>query len=258
MIKKDLRALLPLWAACIATMIGGRLAGGEYLDFSIVGYLLGSAAIGAWSIGHEYAHRTLGTLLTLPVPRWRIWLWKLEVTAPLLLSLNMIALAIFPRSPHLRLGAATYYLPTLAGPLHRALADHGRPRRRRRRGLHEQHRRHPVCRGRLAWRAALRLHARSRRLPGQFPVVDAHRPVGLCRRAWMAPVLAPAGAGCFQHRCAPTSPSCSHGRPRAHRCSPSPWCADPEGTPPASTRVARRRHVCPAVRGRRRDTPVAA
>jgi len=115
MIKKDLRALLPLWAACIATMIGGRLAGGEYLDLSIVAYLLGSAAIGAWSIGHEYTHRTLGTLLTLPVPRWRIWLWKLEVTAPLLLSLNMLALVIFPRSPDLRFGAATYYLPTLAG-----------------------------------------------------------------------------------------------------------------------------------------------
>jgi len=51
----------------------------------------GMMALGAYSIGHEYVHRTAGLMLTLPVERRRIFLVKLTVAAAMVLALAAYA-----------------------------------------------------------------------------------------------------------------------------------------------------------------------
>jgi hypothetical protein len=117
MIAKELRALLPLFAASVATMVLASRLGREFVPMAVPAFLLGSAALGAWSIGHEYSHRTLGALLTLPVPRARIWTTKLAVTAPMLVALALVALWVFSGASQqsgVAVGMATYFLPTIA------------------------------------------------------------------------------------------------------------------------------------------------
>jgi hypothetical protein len=113
MIAKEFRALLPLWGACVAAMILGPAIGRQLAPIAVLAFFFGSAAIGAWSIGHEYSHRTLGMLLTLPTPRSRIWLSKLAVSGTMLVTISLLALYVFPRDARLPYGIATYFLPAL-------------------------------------------------------------------------------------------------------------------------------------------------
>ena len=114
MIAKEFRALLPLWAAAVATMILAKALGNDFGPLAVPAFVLGSAMLGAWGIGHEYSHRTLGGLLTLPVPRARIWMAKLAVVAPMLVVLALLALWIFPRGNRFPIGIPTYFLPAIA------------------------------------------------------------------------------------------------------------------------------------------------
>jgi len=95
---KEDSALLPLWLGSAATVwVGGH---DQFLfRFGFVAYLLGSAALGALSIGHEYTNRTLPFLLSTPVSRRRMFSMKAAVLIPMLLSLAWIAIVRRPAAP---------------------------------------------------------------------------------------------------------------------------------------------------------------
>lgn len=92
-ISKEVRALALPWLACLACMVipvvadAPRFLGG----LSVPAYFLGAAALGAFSIGHEYTDRTLSLLLTMPARRERLFAIKLGVLAAMLLPLWFVA-----------------------------------------------------------------------------------------------------------------------------------------------------------------------
>jgi len=91
-ITKEIRALLPLWSACLFVLTAGEVTGSAFVrDAGVLVYGLGSIALGALSIGHEYAHHTLGLLLSHPIHRRRILLTKLVVLAVMLAILTAVA-----------------------------------------------------------------------------------------------------------------------------------------------------------------------
>ena len=97
-LSKEIRALLPLWLGCV---VMAWLGGSDRFLFRVgfVAYLVGSAALGALSIGQEYTNRTLPLLLTVPISRRRIFLAKATVLLPMLIVLALIALIRLPAAP---------------------------------------------------------------------------------------------------------------------------------------------------------------
>ncbi|MGQ0733302.1 MAG: ABC transporter permease [Acidobacteriota bacterium] len=89
---KEIRALLPIWAASSAALATAVLWP-EHVPTTagLLAYLLGSAAIGTQSIGHEYTCGTLPMLLSQPDARPRLYLRKLGVSAVMLLTLAALA-----------------------------------------------------------------------------------------------------------------------------------------------------------------------
>lgn len=89
---KEVRALLPVWVACMVAVAAGGLTGSRRLiGFTVFAYALGAIALGAHSIGHEYSHRTIGLLLTQPFDRRRLFLTKTGVLGVMLLGLAAVA-----------------------------------------------------------------------------------------------------------------------------------------------------------------------
>ena len=91
LLVNEVRALLPVWLACLASMVVPRLAGGRLLGIGIASYVVGAAVLGSLVIGREYANRTLTSVLTLPVRRHRVLLCKLTVLAGMLVILMLVA-----------------------------------------------------------------------------------------------------------------------------------------------------------------------
>ena len=95
---KEFRALMPVWLASLAAMLAAVLVGRSFVGtLAIVAYVVGSVAVGALSIGHEYANRTLPVLLTQPGRRGRLFMVKIFVVAALLLPLAGVAAYGTPR-----------------------------------------------------------------------------------------------------------------------------------------------------------------
>lgn len=89
-VAKELRVLLPGWLMCLGVMILGPMLSRDFgQEMIVLAYVFGCVVLGALSVGHEYTHHTLNTLLAQPVPRERIYLTKLGVLAPLLLTLAL-------------------------------------------------------------------------------------------------------------------------------------------------------------------------
>jgi hypothetical protein len=106
---KELRVLLPVWFAALVTIGAGFLiTEPQILIAGLLAYGIGSIALGALSVGHEYGYRTVGVLLVQPIARQRILLIKLGVLTPLLLIL----------------AAAAWYAPFNAAALHRLWGWH--------------------------------------------------------------------------------------------------------------------------------------
>jgi len=116
--RNEFRALLPVWAATAATMVADPLVRGTGMHglfpLGMFAYIMGSLALGAHIIGHEYTNRTLGTLLAQPCSRSAILMAKTAVLAvtllsvmllawPLLLAANVRMFAGVPRYPMLLL-----------------------------------------------------------------------------------------------------------------------------------------------------------
>jgi hypothetical protein len=93
MLKKEFRALLPLWLATVAAMLLASASGRAYQSLAGLAFLLGAAALGGFSFAHEYPYRTMDSLLTLPVPRAHVWRAKMTVLLILLVSLAALGLS---------------------------------------------------------------------------------------------------------------------------------------------------------------------
>lgn len=119
-VGKEFRALAPIWLAATVTLVlagfvgfaralmftpRARLAFGLVEGLGMVVFVLGAVSLGAWSVGHEYAHRTLAQLLAQPGQRGRILRIKYIVLAFFLLALTGIAATTVLRGallePHL-------------------------------------------------------------------------------------------------------------------------------------------------------------
>ena len=116
MIAKELRALLPIWAAVAGTMAASQLLRDLwFFNFSAAAYVIGAAALGAMSMGHEYSHRTMALTLTQPISRRRVLLTKLGVLAVLLLGLALLStVAVSLGRGEPVAGAAVRWLPGIA------------------------------------------------------------------------------------------------------------------------------------------------
>ena len=88
-LSKEIRGLLPLWAACIAALAGALIfrSDGWLMLAAIAAYVVGPVALGAQSIGQEYAYRTLPMLLSQPADRRRVFLLKFAVAAVMIMTL---------------------------------------------------------------------------------------------------------------------------------------------------------------------------
>jgi hypothetical protein len=91
-VVKEIRALLPLWTACMLPVCAAALVrDSRILALGILAFTLGSVALGAQSMGHEYSCRTLGLLLSQPSERARLFLIKFGVLAVMLVTLAAAA-----------------------------------------------------------------------------------------------------------------------------------------------------------------------
>ena len=91
-IGKETRALLPVWLACTLVIAAGAVSRDRIvLGLGVLAYGLGSIILGAQSIGHEYAHRTLGLLLSQPSDRRRLLLTKVGVLVPMIATTTALA-----------------------------------------------------------------------------------------------------------------------------------------------------------------------
>lgn len=94
-LRKEGRALLPIWLAALLTLMAGAVTGsGPVLAMGVLAYVVGAVALGAHACGHEYTHRTLGLLLTLPADRRTLLLAKGATLATMLLALSVPAWAL--------------------------------------------------------------------------------------------------------------------------------------------------------------------
>ena len=93
--RKEVRALLPVWASAAGTIAADPLIREtslhSLLPVGLFAYVLGSLALGAHAIGYEQSNRTLGTLLVQPCRRSSILLIKSSVLAAMLLALALLA-----------------------------------------------------------------------------------------------------------------------------------------------------------------------
>ncbi|MCA1562377.1 MAG: ABC transporter permease [Acidobacteria bacterium] len=121
--SKEFRALLPVWAAAAFTIGADTLLRGtgmhSLFPLGMFAYIVGSLALGAHVIGHEFTNRTLASLLVQPCSRSSVLLTKASVLAVMLVALGFIARVVlfqslaatfgnFPRYP-------TLYLPLIGG-----------------------------------------------------------------------------------------------------------------------------------------------
>jgi len=104
---KEARALLPLWLASAVAVVVATAAGSGLLFLAgLCAFALGSAGLGAFSVGHEYAHGTLGALLAQPCARSRLLLAKAVVLVPSLAGLALLAWLMLLRANAIESGAA--------------------------------------------------------------------------------------------------------------------------------------------------------
>jgi hypothetical protein len=121
--SKEFRALLPVWAAAAFTIGADTFLRGTEMHslfpLGMFAYIVGSLALGAHVLGHEFTNRTLASLLVQPCRRSSVLLTKASVLAVMLVALGFIARVVlfqslartfgnFPRYP-------TLYLPLLGG-----------------------------------------------------------------------------------------------------------------------------------------------
>ena len=101
--SNEMRALLPTWIASVVAASVAAMTGGDIQRFSTFAFAAATIGLGAQSIGHEYGHRTLDLMLTLPVSRQRVFLVKTGALGAMVLPLAAYAwmLGLFVTMPAL-------------------------------------------------------------------------------------------------------------------------------------------------------------
>jgi hypothetical protein len=105
---KECRALLPVWATGAGVAIAVLLAGYPWppalndvwmlaRDVAPVVFGIVPILLGAQAIGHEFSNRTLGTLLTQPVARSRLFVVKIAVLSGAVLSAGVLSFFAYGR-----------------------------------------------------------------------------------------------------------------------------------------------------------------
>ncbi len=89
LVMKEGRALAPIWLASAISIVASAAMGMPF--GGLFAFVLGAVALGVFSVGHEYAHRTLTMFLAQPISRSRLLISKLIVLAPLLALLTVVA-----------------------------------------------------------------------------------------------------------------------------------------------------------------------
>lgn len=96
LVAKEVRALGPVWLAAMTVTAAAWLPGvGPLHGLGAFAFVAGSAAVGALPFGHEYAARTLTTLLAQPVRRSSVLALKLGVVVVMLAPLAAIGGTLF-------------------------------------------------------------------------------------------------------------------------------------------------------------------
>jgi hypothetical protein len=96
-VRKEFRALLPVWATAMTIIVFGRFAASGWLSgLGLLGFAFGSIVLGAQSMGHEYSHKTLTLLLSQPVRRRRTFQIKALVLFIMVVTLGASTLVLFP------------------------------------------------------------------------------------------------------------------------------------------------------------------
>jgi hypothetical protein len=103
LVRKEVRALAPLWVALMATLMLVGLIGPTQARFfflprlmailstdglGVLVFVLGAVSLGAMSMGHEYTHHTLAQFLALPDQRRRLFRTKRVVLTLFLFALT--------------------------------------------------------------------------------------------------------------------------------------------------------------------------
>lgn len=115
--KKEVRALLPLWAGAAAGLATVCLALPDWPTTARLLYGLSSIALSAMAIGHEYLYGTLPSFLSLPATRTRLLAIKLAAVVPMLLTLGLLAVLLLPPDPRFDWGTAAPALSLLCAVL---------------------------------------------------------------------------------------------------------------------------------------------
>jgi hypothetical protein len=87
-VSKELHVMLPIALCGLLAMLVSPTIGGF---FFLVPYSVTCCAVGAMAIGHDFTHRTFGTILVLPVPRQRLWWSRIKPAAIIVLGLAVAA-----------------------------------------------------------------------------------------------------------------------------------------------------------------------
>ena len=96
-LKKEARALFPMWAAIAGCMIlPFTLSAQEPLTYSFIAFVFGCVVLGPVCVGHEFSHGTISFLLMQPIPRRQLWREKLIVTGTALLTLSYLLVVLMP------------------------------------------------------------------------------------------------------------------------------------------------------------------
>jgi hypothetical protein len=90
-LRKEVRAIGPMWLALAAGMLSAAWVG-RGLEMAV--FVAGVFGLSAWSMGHEYSHRTLQNLLGAPIDRRRLFLAKFGVLAVVVLALAVMVVAL--------------------------------------------------------------------------------------------------------------------------------------------------------------------
>jgi ABC-type transport system involved in multi-copper enzyme maturation permease subunit len=105
LVGQEMRALWPVWAGATSCVVLAATVLPRFTTVGLASFFVGSVALAAMSIGHEYTNRTLPVLLSLPVDRRRVIAAKLLAVAPMLGSLGVLTVAIGPAGRGTVIGA---------------------------------------------------------------------------------------------------------------------------------------------------------